>query len=244
MPPNYLAEYPYKDAMGCSKGLRDERLAPFPRTEYAVKVNRQEYYAIITHMDEQVGRILDALDASGKADYTYIFFTADHGLACGQHGLMGKQNMYDHSVRVPFIVCGPGVNGKTQNATPIYLQDLMPTTLELAGAGTEGVDFKSLNPLIQGEKVPHYDSIYGAYLTLQRMITKDDFKLIHYPKAGVFRLFDLKRDPHEMNDLAANPEYGERLKVLQTALTELQKEMDDPLITGKPMTDGGKKMRK
>ncbi|OVE77196.1 choline-sulfatase, partial [bacterium F16] len=133
VPKTFLPEYPHKDTMGCSKELRDEQLAPFPRTEYAVKVNRQEYYAIITHMDEQIGRILDALDASGKADNTYIFFTADHGLACGQHGLMGKQNMFDHSVRAPFIVCGPGIKGNTKNDTPIYLQDMMPTTLELAG---------------------------------------------------------------------------------------------------------------
>ncbi|MCK4745551.1 MAG: sulfatase-like hydrolase/transferase, partial [Bacteroidales bacterium] len=85
MPESFLPEYPHKDFIGCSEKLRDARLAPFPRTEYAVKVNRQEYYAIITHMDAQVGRILDALKKTGKADNTYIFFTADHGLAVGHH---------------------------------------------------------------------------------------------------------------------------------------------------------------
>ncbi|OVE77561.1 hypothetical protein BVX99_02285, partial [bacterium F16] len=138
-------------------------------------------------------------------------------------------NMFDHSVRAPFIVCGPGIKGNTKNDTPIYLQDMMPTTLELAGAQTDGVDFKSLNPLINGEKVTHYDSIYGAYLSRQRMISKDGFKLIHYPKGDVFLLFDLKHDPHEMNDLAKNAIYADKLAEMKTALTALQKEMGDPL---------------
>ena len=99
VPENFLPEYPHNVGMGCGRGLRDEKLAPFPRTHHAVKVNRQEYYAIITHMDTQIGRILDALDKSGKKDNTYIFYGADHGLGVGQHGLMGKQNMYDHSLR-------------------------------------------------------------------------------------------------------------------------------------------------
>ena len=90
IPENYLPEYPYKEEMKSGKGLRDEKLAPFPRTEHAVKVHRQEYYAIITHLDVEVGRILDALEASGKKDNTYVFYSADHGLAVGQHGLIGQ----------------------------------------------------------------------------------------------------------------------------------------------------------
>ena len=133
-PANFLADYPFKDQIGCGPGLRDEKLAPFPRTEYAVKVNRQEYYAIITHMDHQIGLILEALEKSGKRDNTYIFFTADHGLSCGHHGLLGKQNMYDHSVRVPMVVNGKGIEAGKKIDTSVYLQDIMPTTLELAGA--------------------------------------------------------------------------------------------------------------
>ena len=109
LPASFLPEYPFKDEIGCGPALRDERLAPFPRTEYAVKVNRQEYYAIITHMDAQIGRILDKLEETGQADNTYIFFSADHGLSVGQHGLIGKQNMYDHSLRPPLIVVGPDI---------------------------------------------------------------------------------------------------------------------------------------
>ncbi len=104
VPENFLPEYPYAEYAGSGRTLRDEMLAPFPRTEYAVKKNRQEYYAIVSHMDTQIGRILDALEASGEADNTYIFFTSDHGLAVGEHGFVGKQNMYENSVRVPLII--------------------------------------------------------------------------------------------------------------------------------------------
>ncbi len=132
VPENFQPLYPFADAIGCGKGLRDERLAPFPRTPHAVQVHRREYYALITHMDAQIGRILESLQATGKADNTWIFFSADHGLAVGQHGLLGKQNMYDHSVRVPFMVVGPNVAADRRIDEPIYLQDVMPTTLELA----------------------------------------------------------------------------------------------------------------
>ncbi len=230
IPDNFLSEYPYKDAMGCGKTLRDERLAPFPRTVASVKVHRQEYYSIITHMDAQIGRILDALEASGKADNTWIFFTADHGLACGHHGLFGKQNMYDHSVRVPFIVVGPGVEAGRRIAQPIYLQDLMPTTLALAGVERpKHVDFQNLLPILSGEKQSKYKSIYGAYLELQRMVTKDGWKLIVYPKAQKARLYHLNEDPQEWYDLAEKPESKTKLKELFAELQRLQSITGDKL---------------
>ena len=230
LPVNFLPEYPYKDDIACGKTLRDERLAPFPRTEYAVKVNRQEYYAIITHMDREVGRILDALEKSGKADNTYIFFTADHGLAVGHHGLMGKQNLYDHSVRVPFVVVGPGVAKGKKNRTPIYLQDVMPTVLELAGVEKpEQVQFKSLLPLIRGGNQEPYDAIYGGYLDVQRSVKQDGYKLILYPKVPKARLYNLEQDPNEMNDVADNPDQKPRIKKLFAKLLELQEETGDEL---------------
>ncbi|MBE0655526.1 MAG: sulfatase-like hydrolase/transferase, partial [Bacteroidales bacterium] len=94
LPESYLPVYPYRsDSIDQYFGQTDLILAPFPRSEYAMKVHRQEYYALITHMDHEIGRILDALEKSGKADNTYIFFTADQGVAVGDHGMMGKQNM-------------------------------------------------------------------------------------------------------------------------------------------------------
>jgi arylsulfatase A-like enzyme len=231
MPRNFLPEYPYKDAIGCGPDLRDEKLAPFPRTENAVKVHRQEYYAIITHMDAQIGRILDALESSGKADNTWIFFTADHGLAVGHHGLFGKQNLYEHSVRVPFIAAGPGVKAGAKNHAGIYLQDVMATAIDIAGVEKPAhVEFQSLLPLLRGEKsAAARDSIYGAYLKLQRSVTHDGWKLIVYPKAKVTRLYHLDADPDEMNDLSGKPEHAERRSALYQRLLAMQKELDDKL---------------
>jgi choline-sulfatase len=230
LPENFLPEYPHNQAMGSGRNLRDERLAPFPRTEHAVKMHRQEYYAIITHMDTQIGRILDALDASGKADETYIFFTSDHGLAVGRHGLMGKQSMYEHSARAPLIVCGPDIPAGKIIETPVYLQDIMPTTLEIAGARVpDSVYFKSLLPLIRGERQEQYPAIYGAYRGHQRMVRLGDYKLIHYPKVPKTLLFDLSADPLEMNNLSQDPEYSEIIRQCMEALRNIQAETGDEL---------------
>ena len=228
MPENFLPEYPQKEEMGAGKTLRDEKLAPFPRDENSVKVNRQEYYAIITHMDAQIGRILDALEKSGKADNTWIFFTSDHGLACGHHGLMGKQNMYDHSLRVPFIATGPGVKAGAKIDAPIHLQDAMATALDLAGADREGIEFQSIRPLLAGEK-GGLDAVYAAYMDQQRAVIHDGWKLILYPKARVAKLFHLTEDPQEMKDLAADPAMAARKKALFAKFVELQKRYDDQL---------------
>lgn len=229
VPANFIPEYPHKDDIGCSHKLRDENLAPMPRTEFAVKTHRREYYALITHLDAQIGRILEALDKSGQAENTWIFFTADHGLAVGHHGLFGKQNMYDDSVRVPFIVKGPGVAKDKRNDAAIYLQDAMATSLDLAGAEKPGhVFFHSLRPLLSGEqKKSSYDSIYGAYLELQRAITHEGWKLIAYPKAKVLRLYHLADDPQEMTDLAGKPEHAAMKKLLFGQLVGLQKNLGD-----------------
>lgn len=235
VPADFLAEYPYKDEIGCGPGLRDEKLAPFPRTREAVQVNRQEYYAIITHMDQQIGRILKALEESGKSDSTYVIFTADHGLACGHHGLMGKQNMYDHSVRVPFFLKGPDIKAGSSSDASIYLQDAMATSLDLAGAtATDHVAFRSLMPIVRGESKTQYDSIYGGYLQLQRMVTQDHWKLILYPQANVHRLYDLKTDPNEMQDLSNHPEHQKRVQELFAEFQRLQTVTNDPLAIERP----------
>ncbi len=230
VPENFLPMYPYKDDIGLGVKQRDERLGPFPRTHYAVKVNRQEYYAIITHMDAQVGRILDALEKSGKADNTYIFFTADHGLSVGHHGLFGKQNMFDHSVRVPLMVVGPGIEAGRKISAPIYLQDIMATSLELAQVDKpQQVQFTSLLGLLSGERRENYDAIYGGYMTLQRMITDENYKLIYYPKINKTLLFNLKDDPLEMKNLADEPGQAGRVRRLKRKLRELQKQCGDTL---------------
>ncbi len=225
LPEPFYAEYPY--ALGM-KRIRDEKLAPFPRTPYNVKVNRQEYYAIITHLDREIGRILDALEKSGQAENTYIVFTADHGLACGHHGLMGKQNLHEHSVRVPFLISGPAIPADKKIETPIYLQDVVPTSLELAEAKIDDdIDFQSVLPLIRGERTQSYDAIYGGYLSSQRAVTKDGFKLIVYPGLNETMLFDLKTDPWETKDLAEDPEFSDQKTKLLDELQKLQQRLDD-----------------
>ena len=232
VPVSYQPLYPYKDAIGCGPGLRDEKLAPFPRSEYAVRVNRQEYYAIISHMDAQIGRILAALEKTGKKDNTYIIFSADHGLACGNHGLIGKQNMYDHSMKPPLIVVGPNIPKNEQRAALVYLQDVMATTLDLANvAKPEYVEFNSLLPLIEdAKKASAYDAIYGCYVAdRQRMIRVGDMKLIVYPRAKRLRLYNVGADPMELDDLSSNPEYWKTIRGLLKQLVTLQKDMDDKL---------------
>lgn len=241
LPRPFLPEYPYQ--IGSNK-IRDEKLAPFPRTEYNVKVNRQEYYAIITHMDAQIGRMLDALEKTGQADNTYIIFSADHGLAVGHHGLMGKQNVFDHSVRVPFMMVGPDIPKNKKIDTPIYMQDLMPTTLELAGiAKPDYVQFNSLLPVIKGGKGA-YRAIYGAYTGTQRMVTEDHWKLILYPRIQQTLLYNLKKDPLEEKDLATNPEYASRITTLKKSLKALQVAVGDTLDLDQPTARAKKPKKK
>jgi len=234
-PSNFLPMYPYKDKIACSHSLRDEKLGPMPRTENSVKVHRQEYYAMITHMDEQIGKILDGLKKSGLEKNTYIFFSADHGLAVGHHGLFGKQNLYEHSTRVPFILKGPDIpKGKVVSA-PIYLQDIMATSLAIAEIEKpKHVEFNNILPLARGEtqKSP-YNEIYGAYLNVQRSITKNNIKLIVYPNIPLIRVFDISKDPDEKIDIASTSK-GEKLKVkLFPLLLKLQKQMGDQLDIAK-----------
>jgi len=231
IPANFLPMYPYKDKIRCPHSLRDEKLAPMPRTEHAIKVNRQEYYAIITHMDVQIGRILDSLEKSGLADNTYVFYSADHGLGVGHHGLLGKQNLYEHSTRVPFIVSGPGIPKNTRISSPIYLQDIMPTSLSIAGIKKpEHVQFNDILPLARGEATSSpYEEIYGAYLDAQRSITVGNEKLLVYPAVPVVRVYDILKDPLEITDIAKTQRGREIVAKLFPRLIKLQKKMGDSL---------------
>jgi arylsulfatase A-like enzyme len=230
LPASFQPLYPEKEAIGNGEDLRDEALAPFPRTPLAVRKHKQEYYALITHLDGQVGRILDALRASGKADNTVIMFTADHGLAMGRHGLLGKQNLYDHSVRPPLIMMGPGIPAGQRIDSDVYLQDLMPTALELAGVDQpDYVEFNSLLPLLKEPDAGKLDGVYLAYVDFQRGIRKDGYKLLVYPKVPTMKLFDLNEDPEEVNNLAADPAQADRIKTLFADLQAMQDKMGDEL---------------
>jgi choline-sulfatase len=227
IPPNYLPEHPFDQG---DHKLRDEVLAPFPRTKKDVQVHLSEYYAITTHADYQIGRILRALKKTGKADNTIIAFSADHGLAVGQHGLMGKQNQYDHSVRMPYVFTGPGIEAGRKIDAMVYLQSLFATTCDMARIETPAtVQFPSLVPLLTGKKDKLYDSVYGAYRKLQRMARTERYKLIRYPHNGEVQLFDLQEDPWEMKDLAENPQYAQTVKDLDVELHRWMKLTGDEL---------------
>ncbi len=231
-PESMLPLYPYANPMGCPATLRDTKLAPHPRTDYSVRVNRQEYFASITYLDAQVGRIYETLEQAGQLDNTYIIFTADHGIEIGEHGLMGKQDMYDGSIRVPFMIAGPGINPCVVDDM-VYLQDAMATAMEIAGSEhLDQVDFKSLLSLAKGAKTSEASNeyVYAAYQGRQRMVRSERYKMIIYPTAekGIVRLYDLKSDPDEMNDIAGKKTRKISDKLL-VEFKKLQVEVGDQL---------------
>jgi arylsulfatase A-like enzyme len=167
--------------------------------------------------------------SDGRA--TLVVFAADNGLALGSHGLMGKQSVYEHSLRVPLILAGPGVPaGRTSNAL-VYLNDLYPTLLAAAGATADvaGVLGQSLWPLVHGECAALRESLFLAIADTQRAVTDGRFKLIRYPRIDFTRLFDLASDPHELFDLAALPEHSTRIEALTACLRAWQREVGDEL---------------
>jgi arylsulfatase A-like enzyme len=106
LPANFLPQHPWDiGEMTC----RDELLLPWPRTPERMRAMIAEYYAYISYLDAQIGRVLDALRASPHAENTIVVFAADSGVARGSHGLIGKQSVYEHSVHVPLIISGPGI---------------------------------------------------------------------------------------------------------------------------------------
>lgn len=227
VPPNVVERHPFD--LGEFKG-RDEILAPYPRTKEIVQVHSQEYYAIISHLDAQVGRILDALERSGQADNTIVIFTADNGLALGQHGLLGKQSLYDHSIRIPLLIAGPGIPAGKKVDALVYMQGLFATTCEMARVkAPETVQFPSLVPLITGKASKPFDELYGAYVDRQRMVRTERWKLILTPDAEMVQLFNVETDPWEMTNLAFQPAQAERIAELYKRLKAWMKKVADPM---------------
>jgi arylsulfatase A-like enzyme len=234
LPGNFLAQHPFNngDLIG-----RDERLAPWPRMPDIVRQHLADYYAAITFLDAQIGRILDALQASGNYENTLIVFSSDHGLAIGSHGLFGKQNLYDHSMHAPLIFAGPKVPRGKQTDALCYLLDIFPTLGELADvSGPEGSEGKSLAGVLSGQQDKVRDSLFTAYRTIQRAVRDERWKLIIYPQVNKVQLFDLKSDPGEMKDLAGDAVQAGQVERLSTLLKEWQRQAGDsqPLRTDKP----------
>jgi len=233
LPENFLPQPAINN--GFSRNVRDENLAGYPRTARAVQDQLCEYYGLITHLDEQVGRILRALEQNGQATNTLIIYTADHGLALGSHGLLGKQSVYEHSMKSPLIIAGPGVpRGKSTTAFT-YLLDLFPTLCAAAG-GTPppALAGHDLTPLWTGRKKSVRDSVFLPFTDTMRAVRDERWKLIVYPRINHQELFDLKNDPGERHDLAAKkPREVARLTAL---LREWQERTGDhrPLTSTNP----------
>ncbi|MBG90158.1 MAG: choline-sulfatase [Verrucomicrobiales bacterium] len=228
LPANYRPQHPFDH--GNFNG-RDERLLPWPRTKSDIKADLAVYYAVIAHMDEQIGRIVSALKKNGQWENTILIFSADHGLAVGSHGLMGKQNQYEHSIGVPLIFAGGGIPRGLKVDAPCYLRDLYPTTCELAGVPVPGsVQSASLASVFKNPKARPHKFVVGYFTNTQRMIRKDGWKLIWYPHLARYQLFDLKNDPHELTNLFSHNDHTKHADKLRHQLDNWLRDHGDPLF--------------
>ena len=228
LPANYLPLHPFQNAPQATSG-RDESLAPWPRTKEIISDQLCEYYGMITHLDEQVGRVLDALQKTSHADNTIVIYSADHGLAMGSHGLLGKQNVYEQSMRCPLIIRGPGIPKGTSNDSFTYIHDLYATICEYAGVELQGAtDSRSLIPIIQGNEERVRELCFLPFQDNQRTVSDGRWKLHIYPKINHQLLFDLSADPDEMNNLVGNPEHSLEQSRMMKLMEDCRNRLDDP----------------
>lgn len=248
LPINYLAEHPFHHG---HPGLRDEVAVSGVwdrRDERTIRNELGREFACSENIDRQIGRVLQKLDAMGELDNTYIFYTADHGMAIGRHGLQGKQNLYEHTWRVPFIVKGPGIASGVRVPGNIYLLDVLPTLCDLAGIDTpDTVEGSSFRPILEGSQQTLRDVLYGVYCggtkPGMRCVKRGDWKLIKYDVMdGTVRrtqLFNLAANPHEFiaghqrtnpleTNLAEDSRYAEKRQELESLLLKEMKRLDDP----------------
>jgi arylsulfatase len=186
-------------------------------------LSRQQYCGAIELIDDQVGLILNAIEARGVLDNTYIVFTSDHGEMLGDHGLYTKSVAYEPSLHVPLIVAGPGIAGDRTSDALVELVDVNPTLCELAGLPPqENVDARSLVPVLAGEKTEHRTEAIGV-IRHWRCIRTHRYKLIENYN-DVVELYDLDQDPGELHNIA-----DRRAKVVP----DLSRRLRDRLMEGK-----------
>jgi arylsulfatase A-like enzyme len=227
LPKSYMPEHPFDNG---EMKIRDEGLAPWPRTQEEVRKHQAAYYAMITHVDAQIGRVLETLKETRHAEDTIVVFSGDNGLAVGRHGLFGKQNLYDHSVHVPLVFRGPSIPQAQKCDAFCYLLDIYPTLCELAGLPAPAtVEGRSLAPALQGKTPMTRETLFFAYRDVQRAVRDDHFKLIEYNVGGkrTTQLFDLRNDPWELQNLAEDRRYLEDLHRLREVLVDWKKTLDD-----------------
>jgi arylsulfatase A-like enzyme len=228
LPPNFMGGHPFDTG---AIHIRDEELAAHPRSPEETREHIADYYGMISHLDDQLGRVLEALEQKGVLDNTLIVFAGDNGLAVGQHGLFGKQNCYEHSVRVPLIFAGPGVPAGVTTDAYAYLFDIFPTLCELTGIPVPAsVEGRSLKGILEDPGQAVRDTLYFAYTDCQRAVKNRRYKLIEYAvphRDRQTQLFDLADDPWELSNLAAAPGQASTLASLRRELCRLRDEWDD-----------------
>lgn len=230
LPENFMEDHPFEIGIDPKIGEdRDENLAAYPRTKREIQQHIADYYAMISHLDYNVGKIVKALEESGELDNTIIVFTGDNGLAVGQHGLMGKQSLYDHSIRVPLIMAGPGIKEGCINKEYVYLLDIYPTLCDLCEIPIpSSVEGKSFKTGLEGQESLIREDIYAAYTHLIRSVKDRRYKLIEYrlhPEEN--QLFDLETDPHELHNLYHDPACLEVKNSLKQRLAAYKNSWED-----------------
>lgn len=235
LPPAFRAAPAYDNG---ELRVRDELLMPRPLSPEAMREQLAAYYGMISHHDAEIGRLLAALARSGHAETTYVVYVGDHGLALGRHGLLGKQNVYEHSTRVPLLIAGPGIPAGAESRALIYSLDLFSTVLELTGHPVPaGRESRSLLPQLRSPAEPARNELFALYRDCQRAIREERWKLINYHAGGEHRaeLFDLERDPHEERNLASRPEYAAVMAGLQLRLEAWRERIGDQWMPAPPL---------
>lgn len=248
LPSNYLPTHPFDMTHA---DVRDEVAVSGVwkrRDEATVRNEIGRELACSENIDIQIGRVLEKLKSMGELDNTYIIYTSDHGMSIGRHGLMGKQNLYQHTWRVPFIVKGPGIQPGSRVEGNIYLLDILATLCDLANIpapeSNEGLSFK---PILLGQKQTVRDVLYGVYSGGSkpgiRSIKQGNWKLIQYeaPDRGISetQLFDLAANPDEFlpehqrpdprqTNLASDPAHGVKLAEMRALLLREMRRLNDP----------------
>jgi arylsulfatase A-like enzyme len=227
VPENFMDTHPFDNG---ELKVRDELLAAFPRTPAEVRRHLAEYYAMISHLDDRIGDIVNAVRRKGLLDNTIFVLAGDNGLALGQHGLFGKQSLYEHSTRVPLILAGPGVPRDVRSRELVYLLDIFPTLCSLSSVPIpETVEGRSLVPVMRGQE-PGRGALYLAYTDKHRGVRTDRFKLIDYVVNGrrtMTQLFDLAEDPLELKNRAGDPALKDQEAALRRELIRLRDAWND-----------------
>ncbi len=256
LPINYLEEHPFHHG---HPGLRDEvRVSGVweRRDERTIRNELGREFACSENIDIQVGRVLKKLKSMGELENTYIVYTADHGMAIGRHGLQGKQNLYEHTWRVPYIVKGPGIKPGRAPGN-IYLLDSLSTICDLAGIkapeSSEGISFK---PVLMGKRQTVRDTLFGVYCggtkPGMRSVRRGDWKLIKYDvmdgQVRETQLFNIAKNPHEfihqhgkckeLANLADSPKHANKLKEMEALLLAEMRRLDDPYRLWNQPDDG------